>query len=337
MKREGARVALYAGGALFAMTLAGSALVLVRQGVKPLTAAEVSVIPSVVLTVIALASRFPCSAMPLRTTGFTRLLTAHLASAIAAGGLWVALWNWWLPVMAGGSVDVPVTLAVGAFLYAVTVTIQYLVLEVEAARSAEAAALRFQVLASEAELRAFKAQIDPHFLFNSLNSVASLCGSEPAAARRMAQLLADFFRQTLKLGALDRIRLEDEIELVSRYLAIEQVRFGERLKTNIEVDEGARDCTVPPLILQPLVENAVRHGIASLVEGGTVGLSATKRDGVLRIRVENPADPDRDARRGEGIGLQNARGRLALVTGGRAAVTTEESNGRFRVDIEMPA
>src|SRR5205807_1876180 len=111
---------------------------------------------------------------------------------------------------------------------------------------AEEAALRYQVLAREAELRAFKAQVDPHFLFNSLNAVASLCGSRPADAREMAQLMADFFRLTLRVGSRERITLAEEIDLVSRYLAIEKVRFGSRLASHIDRDEAAGRCLVPP-------------------------------------------------------------------------------------------
>jgi two-component system sensor histidine kinase AlgZ len=148
--------------------------------------------------------------------------------------------------------------------------------------------------------------------------------------------MADFFRQTLRLGALDRITLADEIQLVSQYLAIEKVRFGSRLEFRLHVDEAARGRSVPPLLLQPLVENSVRHGIASMVEGGTIDLDAVVRDGKLHIRIENPADPDRPSSRGEGIGLQNARGRLTAISDGRASFRTGEAEGRFRVEIELP-
>jgi two-component system sensor histidine kinase AlgZ len=203
-------------------------------------------------------------------------------------------------------------------------------------REAEEAALHYRVLAREAELRAFKAQLDPHFLFNSLNAVASLCGSRPADAREMAQRLADFFRLTLRLGAQDRITLGAEIDLVTRYLAIEKVRFGDRLSIEISVDEAAAGCMIPPLLLQPLVENAVRHGVAQMVEGGAIVITATMHEGMLHIRIENPADPEREDVHGEGIGLRNARGRLSAVSDGKAMLNAVETAGRFRVDIELP-
>ena len=330
MTLERARIGLYAAGAVAAAALISSAFLLTRQDFTVGDAVVAALPPSLVFGFIALASRYPCRALPLRKAGLTRVVAAHIGAAAAAGGLWVLLWKAWLPLTGAGPVDFSLVFGVGALLYCATVTVHYLILELDAS-------LRYQILAREAELKAFKAQVDPHFLFNSLNAVASMCGSRPAEAREMAQLMADFFRQTLRLGALDRITLGEEIELVSHYLAIEKVRFGPRLDFRLHVDDAARERSVPPLLLQPLVENSVRHGIASMVDGGTIDLSAVVRDGKLHIRIENPADPDRQHTRGEGIGLQNARGRLSAISDGRAAFRTDESEGRFRVEIELPS
>jgi len=323
------RIALYAIAAVAAAALLSSVALL--KGVPFIDAVMAALPPSIVIGVIGLAARYPCRAMPLRRTSGTRLVATHVASAAAAASVWVLAWR-----ASNVSLDVPLLFAIGAVLYLGTVMVHYLILEVDASREAEQTALRYQVLAREAELRAFKAQVDPHFLFNSLNAVAALCGSRPEDARKMAQLMADFFRQTLRLGKLERITLAEEMDLASRYLAIEKVRFGARLATRVDVDEAASACAVPPLILQPLVENAVRHGIASMVEGGTIDITASMSDGTLRVCIENPADPDRPQAKGEGIGLQNARGRLSAISGGRAVFRAEESAGLFRVEIELP-
>jgi LytS/YehU family sensor histidine kinase len=329
------RVGVYAIAAVAAIAFAASVFVLTRGGFTVSEAVLAALPPSALFGFIGFASRFACRALPLRNTSFSRLAAAHVGAPATASGLWLLVWQRSLPPRV--TADVSLLFALGALLYGVMITVHYLLLEVEASRQAEEAALRYQLLAREAELKAFKAQIDPHFLFNSLNAVAALCGSHPGNAREMTQLLADFFRQTLRLGALDRITLAQEIDLASRYLAIEKVRFGDRLGVRIDVDDAARERQVPPLLLQPLIENAVRHGIASTLDGGTVGVSASVRDGVLRISIENPADPDRADARGEGIGLQNARGRLAAISGGRAAFRTTESAGTYRVEIELPA
>ncbi len=269
------------------------------------------------------------------------IAVAHAGSAAAASGLWVLTWKSWVPELnrqaaANLSPDYSVLFGLGVLLYMAAVAVHYLFLEIDALREAEDEVLRYRVLAREAELRAFKAQVDPHFLFNSLNAVASMCGSRPLEAREMAQRLADFFRLILRLGALERITLGEEIDLVNRYLAIEKVRFGDRLTTHISVDEAASGCMVPPLLLQPLVENAVRHGVASMVEGGTIDIVATLENHMLRIVIDNPADPDRADARGEGVGLENARGRLSAVSEGQAILQAREDEGQFRVVIELP-
>src|SRR6185436_2785588 len=117
-----------------------------------------------------------------------------------------------------------------------------------------------------------------HFLFNSLNSIAALVGTDPEGARRMCERLGDFLRRTLALGARDAVTLGEELELVDRYLAIEQVRFGARLSFDRRIGPGAAECVVPPLLLQPLVENAVKHGVADRVDGGTIVIDAHREN-----------------------------------------------------------
>ncbi len=334
-------IALYGIAAVGSAALVASVFLLWRGGNTTGLAFAAALPPAIVFGFIGLAARYPCRTMPLRRSGTTRIAATHIASAIAAGGFWILIWQSWLRALKRTASltltpDYTLLLGLGILLYLMAVAMHYLVLEVEAAREAEDAALRYQVLAREAELKAFKAQIDPHFLFNSLNAVASLCGSRPRDARQMSQLLADFFRQTLRLGGLDRVTLSQEIDLVARYLAIEKIRFGDRLIFDIGVDEGAGSLIVPPLILQPLVENAVRHGIASMLEGGTVRVRAMSDDRTVKIVVENPADADRSGGTGEGIGLANVRGRLSAFFGGRGTLRAEESEGWYRVHIEVP-
>src|SRR5690606_6672210 len=207
----------------------------------------------------------------------------------------------------------------------------------ERSRSAERRALELQVMARDAELKALRTQLDPHFLFNSLNSVAALIGSDPQAARRMCFLMAGFFRKSLTLARETSIALADEISLVETFLAIEQVRFGARLRVSIHVTNEVRIFAVPPLVLQPLVENAVHHGIAHLVEGGEVTIRARRREGLLEMVVENPCDPDRPPSRSTGVGLANVRSRIETLFGHRASVAVEDGATIFRVSVLIPA
>ena len=334
-------LALYAVCAVTAAATMSSVFLLWTRGAAAGPSIAAALPPSLLLGAIALASRFLCSALPLRGASRTSIAIAHAGSAAAASGLWILTWKSWVPVVNEHvapklAPDYSLLFGLAILLYLASVAVHYLLLEIEAVREAEDEVLRYRVLAREAELRAFKAQVDPHFLFNSLNAVASMCGSRPLEAREMAQRLADFFRLILRLGALERITLGEEIELVTRYLEIEKVRFGDRLTVHINVDEAASQCLVPPLLLQPLVENAVRHGVASMVDGGTVDIVGTLENHMLRIVIDNPADPDRADARGEGVGLENARGRLSAVSEGRAMLQAKEDDGRFHVVIELP-
>jgi LytS/YehU family sensor histidine kinase len=208
---------------------------------------------------------------------------------------------------------------------------------VERARAIERRALELQVLARDAELKALKAQLDPHFLFNSLNSVAALIGTDAPAARRMCFLMAGFFRKSLGLARRETIPLGEEMYLAETFLAIEEVRFGDRLRTRLDVAEETLTLAVPPLMLQPLVENAVHHGVAHLLEGGEVVIVARRRDDLLELAVENPCDPERPASRGTGVGLANVRARLEAQFGHRARLEVDPGAERFRARVLLPA
>src|ERR1700733_4657613 len=207
----------------------------------------------------------------------------------------------------------------------------------ERSREAERRALELRALAREAEMSFLRRQLDPHFLFNSLNSVAALIGSDATAARRMCLLMADFFRKSLKFSAQQTITLSDELTLIETFLAIEEVRFGERLRRIVDVTDEARQMQVPALLLQPLVENAVHHGIAHLIAGGEIKVSAKVRGNLLDIVVENSCDADRPNSRSTGLGLPNVRGRVESMYGTRARMDVENEPERFRVLLALPA
>jgi LytS/YehU family sensor histidine kinase len=233
--------------------------------------------------------------------------------------------------------QVPFLFAVSIMLFLLVLSVHYVAFAIEAFKTAERQQLELQVLTRDAELRALRAQVNPHFLYNSLNSISALTGSDPAAARRMCLLLAEFLRMTLRVSTQERIALSEELTLVDRFLGIEQVRFGERLRVERSIDESALDCQVPPLVLQPLLENAVGHGIAGLIDGGTIRLDVARRGDRLAIAVENPRDPDAMPRARGGVGLENVRKRLAVVFGGTARIDAVASATGFRVALDLPS
>jgi LytS/YehU family sensor histidine kinase len=225
---------------------------------------------------------------------------------------------------------------IGVLLFWLAAALHYLLIAFEASRAAERRALELSVLARDAELRALRAQLDPHFLFNSLNSISALTVTDPAAARRMCVLLADFLRDTLRLGGSARIPLGDELRLADRFLEIERVRLGPRLQVARDTDPAAATCLVPPLLLQPLVENAVVHGIDQLVDGGTIRIAAARNGSGLTITLDNPCDPDRPRRSGTGLGLELLRQRLETQFGAAGDVRVDARPERFRVEVRIP-
>lgn len=253
-----------------------------------------------------------------------------------AGRAWLDLWRALtsMPVVAPRAF-LPLSAAIAAVLFIAMGAVHYALVVQDSRQEVLRRALDAEVGAREAELRALRAQINPHFLFNCLHSIGALAGSDPEQARRMCQELADFFRDSLRAGSERLVPLATDVALAERYLAIERIRFGDRLRPTIHLAPDAGAVRVPPLLLQPLVENAVRHGIASLVEGGEVTLDLVLAGPELRITMENPFDPD--ARRaGTGIGLTNVRARLAGLYGDRALLTAGPTGDRFRVEVRLP-
>jgi LytS/YehU family sensor histidine kinase len=221
-------------------------------------------------------------------------------------------------------------LAVMVFLvFLLSVALHYVLLALESSQRAE-------VLSREAELKALKAQINPHFLFNSLNSISALTSADPGKAREMCVRLSDFLRNSLRLGERTSVPFSEELALTRTYLDVEQVRFGQRLRVKHDVDPGCEHCDVPPLLVQPLIENAIKHGIATLTEGGEIEFSVRKERDSLRITVENPFDPDAPATRKTGFGLVNVRNRLQARYGADGKLDIQIDDHRYRVMLSFP-
>jgi signal transduction histidine kinase len=208
------------------------------------------------------------------------------------------------------------------------------------AQQAERAKLEADL--SDATLRALKAQLNPHFLFNALNSVMALIDRDPASAQRMLVRLSELLRTTLAATDAQEVRVEQELELVRRYLEIEQIRFGDRLTVTIDSDASARDAVVPALVLQPLVENAIVHGLSRRPGPGRIDVQA-RRSGdtvVLTVRDDGPgvhAAPSR-AGSGSGIGLGNLRARLERLYGaGFELALADDPRGGACVTVVVPS
>ncbi|MFO1223581.1 MAG: histidine kinase [Burkholderiaceae bacterium] len=187
---------------------------------------------------------------------------------------------------------------------------------------------------ASARLAELQSRIRPHFLFNALNTAVALVRIDPERAETVLEDLAQLFRVALaEVGA--SVTLAEEVELAQRYLAIEQVRFGDRLAVSWEVDAAASQARVPPLVLQPLVENAVRHGIETALGGGTVRVRVKARHGSAQVVISNSL-PDTPSSPGAGIALANVRERLALLHDFGAALETWSSDGQYHARVTVP-
>jgi two-component system, LytTR family, sensor histidine kinase AlgZ len=278
---------------------------------------------------------------PLRTMRLSITLSTFLAAASAAGALLAALALGGLALAADLPGDrlfdeAPLYFGLGAGSYLIGVAFHYLSAARREAVQSAARALEAELAAVEAELRALSAKVNPHFLFNALGSVAALTATDPQAGRRMCLDLAELMRFQLRVGDKALVPLEEELDMVRRYLAIEGVRFGDRMSVAERVDPASLSWPVPPLLLQPLVENAVKHGVATSSEASVVEISARLDRGALEVIVENSVGAARSGASKGGVGIDLVGKRLAAVYGGRAWLRTEAGPGRFTASIRLP-
>ncbi|MDR2697544.1 MAG: histidine kinase [Holophagales bacterium] len=285
---------------------------------------------------------YPCLALKPGKTGTAILLSSLAVAAAAFGVIWAGamfLALYLLRQTGYESFQMPnfVTLVLmGSVLCVLTEAVYYIYIAHTRTREAERLEQELRVMAREAELRALRAQLNPHFLFNSLNSINALTGADPKRAREMCVLLSDFLRKGLRLGERLSVPLSEELDLLKNYFTIEQIRFGSRLEVDWEIDDTALNAEVPTLLLQPLVENAIKHGISQLIEGGTVRIKAGVKGVNVLILLENPVDSDVKHPKGLGLGIKQVRQRLAASFGADGHMEVDSKNGLHSVRLFFP-
>ncbi len=193
-----------------------------------------------------------------------------------------------------------------------------------------------KALVREAELHALKSQINPHFLFNSLNGISSLTMSDPARAREMVINLSNLMRYSLKHGQNEKVTFGTELENNKLYLAIEKVRFGKKLLTVFHVDERCFHSELPNMILQPIYENAIKYGVYEATEPVEIVTEATCNGESLVIKISNPYDPEVVSKKGEGIGLRNIRERLSIIYGNPGLLKITDTKKVFTITLTLP-
>ena len=232
--------------------------------------------------------------------------------------------------------SIPYRFVVGISLYAFISLAYYLIIMYRDLQDKARTETRLNELLKESELNMLKSQINPHFLFNSLNSISSLTITDPSKAQEMVVHLSEFLRYNVSSNINTFTTLEKEMQNIHRYLDIEKIRFGEKRIFEFSLEPGFSSRIIPVMILQPLFENAIKHGVYESTEPVKVITSCRIFNDYFEIRISNDFDPSAPARKGSGIGLKNIRERLRLMYKNDSLLKTKAENNVYRVVLTIP-
>jgi LytS/YehU family sensor histidine kinase len=277
---------------------------------------------------------------------FLKRISIHLVTAFLLTSIWILLIYFygqvldtlfektvWAPLFIDA---LPLFSAVSLSLYVAAVLIHYLVLAEEQFRLAEQELMNQKLLKGEAELRALKATVHPHFLFNSLNILGPLMRQSTDQAQTVVEQLSDFLVYSLKYGKQSQVTLGEEVTHIENYLAVEKARLGDRLEIQWHIDAGLNKVPMLPLTLLPLVENAVKHGIGQCLDGGTLSISLQPDGDYVRGIIGNPYEQPARPLRGEGMGIETLKQRFHTYYGKSGQIRTRKENNMFYIDLRFP-
>ena len=277
-------------------------------------------------------------------SSYFNIFFSHITSSVVLIALWISSSIGLLQFFAESNPafisflykSIPWRIIDGIIFYLLFVLIYYLIIYYNNLQEKLNAEKRLTEMVKEAELNLLKSQINPHFLFNSLNSISSLTLTSPEKAQNKIVKLSDFLRYSIKQSGQDMSDLKTEIENILRYLEIEQVRFGSRLQFEYNISDSANSAVIPLMILQPIYENAVKHGVHESTEPVRIITNAFLIGNLLNIEIINNFDPDVKSRKGAGMGLKNISDRLKLIYGNELLLKTSIIDNNFCVKILIP-
>lgn len=282
--------------------------------------------------ILWLAGRFPVDqhtwrrALPIHLLALFAIASVHIAVTVETYRLLTPsstpFWLYWFKIFT-------FRFATDFALYGAVLGVVHARRASESAREREQAALKLEASLAEARLSALREQLQPHFLFNTLNAMSTLAlrGDSESVTRGLT-VLSDLLRFTLETQRTQEVPLAEELAFIDQYLELMMLRFGDRLTVIREIDDHALDAAVPVMLMQPLVENAIRHGIAETPGPGTLRIMVSRTDDELRVELQDSGPGFREAARRDGIGLSNTRARLAALHGSKATMDCGTVNGR---------
>jgi len=280
---------------------------------------------------------------PGKTTTFNLVINQITVGVVTVSG-WTFLtevgvaWltSLWPEYNAFAKINLAIRIASGIFIYVMLSLVYYLIIYYNNLQEKVKSEAKLQEMLTEVELNMLKSQINPHFLFNSLNSISSLTITAPERAREMLVKLSDYLRYSISTGNSNITTLGKEIENITRYLEIEKVRFGSKLQYRFDLSEEQLSCTIPPMILQPLYENAVKHGVYESTSTIIIQTRSWIENGFLHLRITNNFEPGVPSRKGASVGLYNIKERLRLTYRSDQLLQTQKHEGIFEVLLTIP-
>mgnify|MGYP001559989621 CR=1 FL=1 len=294
--------------------------------------------------VIGISLWYTVSFNSLDNYNTAKIFLNHIAAAVITSGFWIGIGYYIMSnVVSGNHIysDFLTKSLVWRFLsgilfYAIIIAVDYVIIYYTNFQEKLIKEAELNALVKEAELKTLKYQINPHFIFNSLNSISSLTISNPSLAHEMTIKLSLFLRSILSKNEKQKNKLNEEIANVKLYLDIEKVRFNDKFDFVEEWKNECKELEVPSMILQPIFENAIKHGVYESLDKVTIKLSCGVENEYFKIMIENNFDPDAIPRKGEGIGIKNIRNRLKLIYNQENLLTVQKTDNLFRVNIFIP-
>ena len=287
---------------------------------------------------------YPARYIPIEKSSPAKILVSHSIGAVITTILWIVFGYVLMVNIIGFEEKYPAFLystlvwriLIGLLFYSLFTSFYYMIIYYTGFQERIIKETELKNLVIEAELRSLKFQINPHFIFNSLNSMSALTEIDPLKAKKMIIKLAEFLRFILKTNELNKNSLNEELKNIRLYLEIERIRFEEKFEYIEEIHDGCNNIEIPSMILQPLFENAIKHAVYETLDKVILKLTCGLQDDFLKIILENNYDNTTPAQRGAGVGLKNIRERLKLIYNGDNLLKVKKERGIFKVTLYIP-
>jgi len=334
----------YYGGIWAIVILTHIALILITTPVSALVAVADALVTNLLYSTIGLGLWYP-----IFYTGFEqKSLLSGIVNNLIACAMTVSLWIGLVYIilytmfptdnlyLTGLRTSIPWRAGIGVMYFEIFVLVYYLIIYYQRFKEKMIREAELKALVKESELNSLKAQINPHFLFNSLNSISSLTMTQPDKAQEMIIKLSDFLRYSISNKDEHLTTLQDELVNINRYLDIEKIRFGKRLSIRQNIQDSCMKHRLPSLILQPLIENAVKYGVYESTDTSWIDLAASCHGSDLTVVIRNDYDREFQYKKGEGIGLENIRSRMRILYLRDDLVLTKKNQDVFEVKVIFP-